>query len=318
MAGVQDSALTIAVSNAGGLGSLPCAMLRPDALRAELKSIKSQTSKPFNLNFFCHTAPEPDFEREGKWRKILQPYFKEYGLKKSDIPTGSGRIPFNQESADLLAEYNPPVISFHFGLPTDSLLAQIKNLGTYVLASATNLEEAKWLEANGTDAIIAQGLEAGGHRGIFLNNDLSTQVPTFELLKQIVGISKLPIIAAGGISTANDVAKALSLGASAVQIGTAYLLCPETKTSQIQRAAIKSKKTARLSSQIFLAADRPVESKTGASERLVQSMPIHLNSRLLLQFLLYVQKLKQLELTILHHFGVEKISAAAVKFLLQD
>ena len=115
MAGVQDSALTIAVSNAGGLGSLPCAMLRPDALRAELKSIKSQTSKPFNLNFFCHTAPEPNLEREAKWSKILQPYFEEYALKKSDISTGSGRIPFNQESADLLAEYNPPVISFHFG-----------------------------------------------------------------------------------------------------------------------------------------------------------------------------------------------------------
>ena len=243
MAGVQDSALTIAVSNAGGLGSLPCAMLRPDALRAELKSIKSQTSKPFNLNFFCHTAPEPNLEREAKWSKILQPYFKEYALKKSDIPKGSGRFPFNQESADLLAEYNPPVISFHFGLPADSLLVQIKNLGAYVLASATNLEEAKWLEANGTDAIIAQGLEAGGHRGIFLNNDLSTQVATFELLKQIVGITKLPVIAAGGISTANDVAKALSLGASAVQIGTAYLLCTETKTSQILRAAIKSKKT---------------------------------------------------------------------------
>ena len=175
------------------------------------------------------------------------------------------------------------------------------------------------MEANGTDAIIAQGLEAGGHRGIFLNNDLSTQVATFELLKQIVGITKLPVIAAGGISTVNDVAKALSLGASAVQIGTAYLLCTETKTSQIIRAAIKSKKRARLSSQIYIAADRPVESKTGASEKLVQSMPIHRNFPLLqLQFLLYVQKLKQLELTILHHFGVEKISAAAVKFLLQN
>jgi len=141
----------------------------------------------------------------------------------------------------------------------------------------------------------------------------------FELLKQIVGISKLPVIAAGGISTANDFPKALSLGASAVKIGTAYQLCTETKTSQIQRAAIKSKKNHRLSSQIFLAADRPVESKTEASEKLVQSMPIHRNFRLLLpQFLLYVQKLKQLELTILHHFGVEKISAAAVKFLLQN
>ncbi len=167
MAGVQDSAVTIAVSNAGGLGSLPCAMLRSDTLRVELKFIKSQTSKPFNLNFFCHSVPEPDLEREEKWHKILEPYFKEHGLKKSDIPTESGSIPFNQESADLLAEYNPPVISFHFGLPADSLLAQIKNLGAYVLASATNLEEAKWLEANGTDAIIGHGLEAGGHRGIF-------------------------------------------------------------------------------------------------------------------------------------------------------
>ena len=159
MAGVQDSALTIAVSNAGGLGSLPCAMLRPDALRAELKFIKSQTSKPFNLNFFCHTASEPDLEREAKWRKILQPYFKEYALKKSDIPTGSGRIPFNQESADLLAEYKPPVISFHFGLPADSLLAQIKNLGAYVLASATNLEEANGWKQMARTRLLHRGLK---------------------------------------------------------------------------------------------------------------------------------------------------------------
>ncbi|MBC8258224.1 MAG: nitronate monooxygenase [SAR324 cluster bacterium] len=240
MAGVQDSALTIAVSNAGGLGSLPCAMLDAETLRAELKTIKSQTSKPFNLNFFCHTPPEPDFEREAKWRKILQSYFKEYDLNYNDIPTGSGRRPFNQEAADLLAEYKPPVISFHFGLPEAKLLAQVKKQCAIVLASATNLEEAKWLEKNGADGIIAQGIEAGGHRGIFLSNDLSTQVKTFELLRQIIGTTKLPVIAAGGISTAKEVAEAISMGASAVQLGTAYLLCTETKTSKIQRTALKS------------------------------------------------------------------------------
>jgi nitronate monooxygenase len=319
MAGVQDSALTIAVSNAGGLGSMSCAMLRPDALRAELKSIKSKTSKPFNLNFFCHTSCEPDLEREAKCRKILQPYFKEYGLKKSDIPTGSGRIPFNQESVDLLAEYNPPVISFHFGLPADSLLAQIKNLGAYVLASATNLEETKWLEANDTDAIIAQWLEAGGHRGIFLNKDLSTQVATFELLKQIVGISKLPVIAAGGISTANDVAKALSLGASAVQIGTAYLLCTATKTSQIQQAAIKSKKPHKT---VITNIYRGRQARGIETRSIREIGPINADTP---EFPFAAAAISALR-TKAEAVGVEdftplwcgKISAAAVKFLLQN
>ena len=240
MAGVQDSALVIAVSNAGGLGSLPCAMLTPETLYAELTAIKSQTEKPFNVNFFCHTPPEPNIECELKWLEILQPYFKEFDINSADIKRGAGREPFSVKAADILEEFKPPVVSFHFGLPSNSLLSRVKDWGATILASATTIEEAKWLEKNGADAIIAQGIEAGGHRGMFLSNDLSTQIERFALVTRLIERVKLPVIAAGGISSAKDVADALSLGASAVQIGTAYLLCPESKTSPIHRDALKS------------------------------------------------------------------------------
>jgi nitronate monooxygenase len=240
MAGVQDSALAIAVSNAGGLGSLPCAMLTPEKLRAELTLIKSQTVNPFNVNFFCHHQPQANIECEQKWLKILQPYFDEFCLSSADLSKCSGRIPFNEETADILAEFKPSIVSFHFGLPSSSLLSRVREWDATILASATTIEEANWLEANGADAIIAQGIEAGGHRGMFLSYDLSTQLETFILLKRIVELVKLPVIAAGGISSAKEVKVAFSHGASAVQLGTAYLLCPETKTSQIHRAALKS------------------------------------------------------------------------------
>ncbi len=240
MAGVQGSELAIAVSQSGGLGSLPCAMLTPDMIRAELAAITAQTHRPFNVNFFCHTPPQPNAEREATWRKALQPYFSEYGINADDIPAGPGRAPFSHEIADAIEAFRPPVVSFHFGLPDPDLLARIKGWGAKVLSSATTVEEALWLEAHGADAVIAQGLEAGGHRGIFLSDDLSTQVGTFSLLPQIVHAVNIPVIAAGGIADAKGVVAALSLGAIAVQVGTAYLLCPEAKTSQVHRAALKS------------------------------------------------------------------------------
>lgn len=240
MAGVQGSALAVAVSNAGGLGSLPCAMLSLDAIRNELAAIKAQTGKPFNVNFFCHVPPTPNAGREAVWRAALSPYYKAFGIDAGTIAVGPGRAPFSFEVAEVLSEFKPAVVSFHFGLPSAELLARVRAWGAKILSSATTLAEARWLEAHGVDAIIAQGLEAGGHRGIFLSEDLSTQVGTFALLPQIVQEVKLPVIAAGGIADAKGVAAALALGAAGVQVGTAYLLCPEATTSPVHRAALKS------------------------------------------------------------------------------
>lgn len=240
MAGVQGCAMAVAVSNAGGLGSLPCAMLSLDAMRNELAAIKAQTNKPFNVNFFCHAPPTTSAEREAVWRASLSPYYKEFGIDADNIPVGPGRAPFSSEAADVLSEFRPAVVSFHFGLPSAELLARVRAWGSKILSSATTIEEARWLEAHGVDAIIAQGLEAGGHRGIFLSDDLSTQVGTFALVPQIVRKVKLPVVAAGGIADAKGVAAAIALGAAGAQIGTAYLLCPEATTSAVHRTALKS------------------------------------------------------------------------------
>jgi nitronate monooxygenase len=240
MAGVQVSALTVAVSNAGGLGSLPCAMLTLEVMRKELAAIKAATGKPYNVNFFCHSPPVASTQREAAWRAALSPYFKEYGIDAGAIPAGLGRAPFSAEAADVLEEFKPRVVSFHFGLPPAGLLARVRSWGSKVLSSATTVDEALWLEARGVDAIIAQGVEAGGHRGIFLSEDLSTQVGTFALLPQVARAVKIPVIAAGGIADAHGVAAAIALGAAGVQVGTAYLLCPEATTSALHRAALKS------------------------------------------------------------------------------
>ena len=240
MAGVQGSALAVAVSNAGGLGALPCAMLGPDALRQELTAIRAQTDRPFNVNFFCHTPPAPDAPREAAWRAALAPAYAEFGIDPATIAAGPGRRPFDAQSADLLAAFAPPVVSFHFGLPSPELLARVRGWGAKVLSSATTVEEARWLQAQGVDAVIAQGLEAGGHRGHFLSDDLTRQMGTFALLPQIVAAVRVPVIAAGGIADAAGVAAAMALGAAGVQVGTAYLLCPEASTSAIHRAALQS------------------------------------------------------------------------------
>jgi nitronate monooxygenase len=240
MAGAQADAMAIAVSNAGGLGSLPCAVLSVEAMRKELEVIKAQTGKPYNVNFFCHAPPAPSAEREAAWRAVLAPYYREYGIDAETIPAGPGRAPFSQEFADALEPFRPPVVSFHFGLPSKELLVRVKRWGSRILCSATTVEEARWLEAQGVDAIIAQGVEAGGHRGMFLSEDLTTQVGTFSLLPQVVRAVKLPVIAAGGIVDAKGVAAGLARGAAGVQVGTPHLLCPEAPPHAVQRAAVKS------------------------------------------------------------------------------
>ena len=240
MAGVQDYRLAAAVSNAGGLGSLPCAMLGGEALREELKALNEATSKPYNLNFFAHTPPEPNPQQEANWQQALAPYYKEFGIDPASITAGPGRMPFNEESAAIVEEFRPAVVSFHFGLPKPELLERVKKAGAKVLSTATTVDEALWLEQHGADAIIAQGLEAGGHRGIFLTKDMTTQMGTFALLPQIVAAVKIPVIAAGGIATAEGVRAALDLGAVAAQIGTAFMLCPEATTKPLHREALKS------------------------------------------------------------------------------
>ena len=268
MAGVQDSALTIAVSNAGGLGSLLAAMLDLATLRSELLAISAQTSRPYNINFFCHTPPVPDTLREARWREALAPYYAEFGIDPAKIPVGGGRVPFTDDAADVLEPFRPPVVSFHFGLPAAPLLARVKSWGSKVLSSATTVDEALWLEARGVDAVIAQGLEAGGHSGLFLTNDLTMQLGTMELLPQLVRAVRVPVIASGGIADAQGVQAAMKLSAAGVQVGTAYMLRPEATISRLHRIALKSDR-ARHTALTNLMTGRPAR---GIFNRLMQEL----------------------------------------------
>lgn len=243
MAGIQDSALTIAVSEAGGLGSLACGMLSLEKIISEIRLIKEATDKPYNLNFFCHEMADYKEKQHLKWQEKLKPYFDELGIEVESGPNSANRMPFNHDIADAIETFNPEFISFHFGLPDKILLERIKTWGTKIVSSATTVQEALWLESQGVDGIIAQGLEAGGHRGMFLSDDISTQIGVSALVPQIANKVKTPIIAAGGIGDSRGVQAALVLGASAVQIGTAYLLCSDAKTSRLHRSAIKNFKS---------------------------------------------------------------------------
>jgi nitronate monooxygenase len=237
MAGASSSRLAIAVSEAGALGSLPCAMLNPDEARRELDIIRQQTTRPFNVNFFCHAEPRLDEARDAAWKNRLEPYCHELGIS-APTPAGPVRMPFNEAMCDLIVEYRPSVVSFHFGLPDSRLLDRVKGAGARIISSATTVEEARWLEARGCDAVIAQGNEAGGHRGMFLDMDVASQPGTFALVPQVCDAVRIPVIAAGGIADARGIAAAFALGAAAVQIGTAYLFCPESLASPFYRSAL--------------------------------------------------------------------------------
>lgn len=231
--------MAIAVSNAGGLGSIAAAMLSSQGLKAELEAVSAGTSHPFNVNFFAHVPPQPDQAREARWRSALAPFYEDYGIDPAQIQPGAGRQPFTHEVADVVEPFRPAVVSFHFGLPKSELLQRVKRWGSIVLGSATTVDEARWLVANGADAVIAQGIEAGGHRGHFLTADLDVQMGTMALLPQVVAAVPVPVIAAGGIADVTGIRAALAMGAAAVQLGTAFLLTDEATTSSPHREALR-------------------------------------------------------------------------------
>lgn len=240
MAGHQDADLALAVAGAGGLGALPCATLDEAGIQRELERFRAASAAAVNVNFFCHEAPRRDAAGEAAWTESLKRYYAEFDLSPPEIPAEPLRRAFDDTAADILEAFRPAVVSFHFGLPERPLLERVKGFGAKVLASATTVAEARWLEARGADAVIAQGLEAGGHRGMFLGSDVSTQVGTLALLPQVVAAVKLPVIAAGGIADGAGVAAALALGAQGVQVGTAYLFCPEARISDLHSKALGS------------------------------------------------------------------------------
>jgi len=240
MATCVFSEMVVAVSEAGGLGSLPCALLSLEQIRSELGAIRRQTSLPINVNFSCHTPPRADANREKVWRQRLQRYYVEFGLEQNMPVPSANPAPFGDEMCDLVVEFHPEVVSFHFGLPEQKMVRRVRHTGAKIVSSATSVDEARWLEDRGCDAIVAQGYEAGGHRGNFLSEDVSTQFGTMALVPQVVDAVKVPVIAAGGIADARGIVAAFALGAAAVQIGTAYLPCPEAKVGPVHRMALKN------------------------------------------------------------------------------
>jgi nitronate monooxygenase len=239
MAGAQDADLAAAVCDAGGLGSLPCALLDTPGVRAQFADLRRRTARPVNVNFFCHAEPRVDELRQRVWREALLPYYVELGLEVAHDMPAAGRASFGDEECEVVEDLRPPVVSFHFGLPEPALVERVRATGAHIMSSATSVEEARWLEAHGCDVIIAQGVEAGGHRGMFLSTDVSTQIGTMALLPQVVDAVDVPVVAAGGIADARGIAAALMLGADGVQIGTAYLLCPESTISALHRDALR-------------------------------------------------------------------------------
>ncbi|MBL8644680.1 MAG: nitronate monooxygenase [Rhodospirillaceae bacterium] len=240
MAGASTPEMCIAVSEAGGLGSLPCAMMNTGQVRTALMAITAATRKPYNVNFFCHTPPVPNAEREEAWKKRLTPYYVEHGLHPIGPTPASTRAPFDDATCALVEEFKPAVVSFHFGLPAKDLLARVRATGAKIIASATTVAEGRILEQRGCDAIIAQGSEAGGHRGTFIADNMAGQVGTFALVPQMADAVRVPVIASGAVADARGIVAAFTLGAAAVQIGTAYLLCPEAKITPFHRQALRT------------------------------------------------------------------------------
>ncbi|MBA1429006.1 NAD(P)H-dependent flavin oxidoreductase [Pseudomonas orientalis] len=239
MAGATTTAMVIAASQAGALGSMPAAALGIEQLRDALAFIRQTGTGPLNVNFFCHQAPAANDEQDRRWKALLEPYYRELGADL-DAPTPvSNRAPFNAAACEVIETFRPEVVSFHFGLPSKTLMDRVKATGAKVLSSATTVEEAVWLEQHGCDAIIAMGIEAGGHRGMFLSDDLNSQIGLMALLPQVVDAVSVPVIAAGGIADSRGMLAAFALGASAVQIGTAYLFTPEASVSAAHHHALR-------------------------------------------------------------------------------
>ena len=238
MAGVMDAELVIAAAQGGALGSLPCAMLSAEKAREQVNIIRQRVSAPVNMNFFCHQPVDADPAREAGWKKQLEAYHQELGLDPAAPSTAANRAPFDAASCEVVEELKPEVVSFHFGLPEQALLRRVKAAGCLVMGSATIVREAIWLEENGADIIIAQGAEAGGHRGMFLTENIAEQPGTFALVPQVVDAVHVPVIAAGGIADGRGIAAAFALGAAGVQIGSAYLRCPESKVIAAARVAL--------------------------------------------------------------------------------
>lgn len=241
MAGAGGVALAAGAMAGGAVGALPCALLSPAEARMQVTELRSAVAGPINLNFFCHPlGPPPD---EAAWHALLAPFYAEYGVGPPDVPPPL-RAPFDAAMAAMVEDVRPEIVSFHFGLPDAELLGRVRATGAVIIASATTVEEARWLAGQGVDAIIAQGWEAGGHAGRFLRDPAegperpSAAMGLFALLPQIVDAVDLPVIAAGGIADCRGIAAAFMLGASAVQIGTAYLACPESLISADHRAAL--------------------------------------------------------------------------------
>jgi nitronate monooxygenase len=228
MANAGGVELAIAAINAGALGSLPCGMLSDGQVRQQVRDVRGRATGPINLNFLCHRMPEN--ADDSAWRALLGPYYDKLGVEQAD--SGPMRLPFDEAACTAVEEVKPEAVSFHYGLPPDPLLSRVKATGAVILSSATTVAEALWLEDRGVDAIIAQGFEAGGHTARFLGSDPAEALGLFSLLPQIVDATSVPVIAAGGIADGRGIAAALMLGASAVQIGTAYLLSDESLIPQ--------------------------------------------------------------------------------------
>lgn len=237
MAGVADADLAIGVARAGGLGAIAAATLAPDALRAEVERFRAAVDAPINLNFFAHRDVAPDAKAAARWRDALTPLHARLGCEVPAV-LSAARRPFDADAATLVEALRPQVVSFHFGLPETVLLDRVRANGALVVSTATTVAEARWLVAHGVDAVIAQGWEAGGHRGMFLEDDIGAQVGTMALVPQVVDAVDVPVIAAGGIADARGLRAARALGACAVQVGTAFLRCPEARTPEAHRVAL--------------------------------------------------------------------------------
>lgn len=241
MAGTSTPALAAAVSNAGGLGSLGLGSVDAPKALAMIEAIGRLTNRAFNVNLFCHQPPRPDPARDRRWIETLRPEFEKFGAEPPAALREIYRSFVNDRAMlEMLLRTRPKVVSFHFGLPTPAAIKALKDAGIILFASATNLEEGMLIQDAGIDAVVAQGYEAGGHRGTFNPDGPDDQLSMLALTGLLVDRLSLPVIAAGGIMNGAGIAAALKLGAIAAQLGTAFVGCPETDADQGYRAALKS------------------------------------------------------------------------------